>query len=1003
MSNDTRKRLNQQAVSTIQLTRSATDSAVQAIVNGADVAAATSAITMPEELPSPGFDTEVEEYEDNGGVLVLYTRPEQTPYRIIYSQTFDIYASWRTDYCALACKWLFAPRKWIADGRDIQDGDTMPGNRAPLDNRNSNVNGVPQGDDMEEIFGEGQASETVKIEDEDERTEWVSPLLKRVPSVGPVQPTYSSTNPSPTFVILYADHRLNLYFSALPSFPSTTSLRSSLNDSASTSPNSAYLKLDVLSCPILTPSVVLYESMENPSASSPKQAPGKTDSSAASSPEQPLLQQQQQQIMQQQQQSNNTPFNQADSMERGTLDSTAADRVTARRNRQILPGQATIFVREEDETMWVGFRSYRPTRVLIPGISTQSIAEPAKRGRSSATGTSVLPELQGTPDARVNLEVLDLLKSVRQRGSQGMPAEVLASMGMMGGGVDVDKMGKSATYANGCVINAAVSQALDAMKTHSSSEDDEGDEEDWIYVLRQGGTSRIVHYKISREDLDVSDAFGLLAPSDKGSKRPDLHSLSRLEWVSKEIDSKTFANTSLALLKNFSGDGATNRTLLRMRSSTGIDTAKIVSLDLNNLEFHEVGPKLNLGLDILDASLNVSLTIGSTPTGGLALFPESIGRANLPTQVIDVAEAFALAIINDVAYEDLLRRHQSILRRLKGPSLDNVLHFVWKILQEHDVSRERKKGGDWLVPFLQLQAAVFRCTMDNRLLTSTMLLHLISTENLFSRSRIEEMENSANGASRPRLSYDVESLWLLLSHMEWYFELVRATIFRSILSDEQESSYLCSAQTTTLDFLLSHPVTLELLQALCKEIRRFALFVCRNSMPSAPYPGSSETALLLDAVSTSQLQSILRDRVEKFGVRLNAWEQVLHQLSFMQQARQNDDEAELISAQLSPARHSAIADTIAVISKNAQLVTSQLHLFETGYQTPDLLAGRDILSKDPLNGHEIPGQLYRQCSLCHGVASLWNYPAVRAYGAESSAAHWMSQWAARCICGGSWV
>lgn len=75
---------------------------------------------------------------------------------------------------------------------------------------------------------------------------------------------------------------------------------------------------------------------------------------------------------------------------------------------------------------------------------------------------------------------------------------------------------------------------------------------------------------------------------------------------------------------------------------------------------------------------------------------------------MDIAETFALAIINDASYEDLLRQYQPIFKKLKGSSLDEALHFVWKILQKHDASRERKKGGDWFVPFLQLQAAVFR-------------------------------------------------------------------------------------------------------------------------------------------------------------------------------------------------------------------------------------------------------------------------------------------------------
>lgn len=128
-----------------------------------------------------------------------------------------------------------------------------------------------------------------------------------------------------------------------------------------------------------------------------------------------------------------------------------------------------------------------------------------------------------------------------------------------------------------------------------------------------------------------------------------------------------------------------------------------------------------------------------------------------------------------------------------------------------------------------------------------------------------------------------ESAWLLLSHMEWYFQLVRTILCRSLLPDERQSSTSISPQDAALDFLLSHPLALKLLLAICNEIRGFALFVTRNTLPSAPYPGSFQTALLLDAVSTSQLQNVLRDRLENLGIRISHWERVLHQLSQSQE------------------------------------------------------------------------------------------------------------------------
>lgn len=46
-----------------------------------------------------------------------------------------------------------------------------------------------------------------------------------------------------------------------------------------------------------------------------------------------------------------------------------------------------------------------------------------------------------------------------------------------------------------------------------------------------GETMRIEHYRLSRQQLDVSDAFALLSPSDKSSGTAEIKDLSRLEWV----------------------------------------------------------------------------------------------------------------------------------------------------------------------------------------------------------------------------------------------------------------------------------------------------------------------------------------------------------------------------------------------------------------------------------------------------------------------------------------
>lgn len=329
----------------------------------------------------------------------------------------------------------------------------------------------------------------------------------------------------------------------------------------------------------------------------------------------------------------------------------------------------------------------------------------------------------------------------------------------------------------------------------------------------------------------------------------------------------------------------------------------------------------SIGHELLNISLNSSIMVTSSSSGNLSILPTHIDRgANASQQMV---LAFASAIINTVAYDDLLRAYQSILRKLKGPPLDDVMTRIWKILQEHDayVITQEIKGG-WLVPYLEFIATVFRYEAGDTLLYASSRSDSLSSIDLqwmidciqqrfccislrriaYFRGAVSTLRKSSRMKGRsecgPMIQVRVlprtivisshpfeftESAWLLLSHMEWYFQLVRTVVCRSLLPDEGQSATSISPQNAALDFLLSHPLALKLLLAICNEIRGFALFVTRNTLPSAPYPGSSQTALLLDAVSTSQLQNVLRDRVENLGIRISHWERVLHQLSQSQE------------------------------------------------------------------------------------------------------------------------
>jgi hypothetical protein len=159
------------------------------------------------------------------------------------------------------------------------------------------------------------------------------------------EPSSAPSAESPLgFVVLFANHHLNFY-SALHALPLVnngmgiggsgmgTGLGLGLDlqgdgmiTDIPTPSSPGYPKLEVMSCPLLTPSTVMAQ--PTPGSSSSLNLDGSV----------------------------NLNLEQGSAV---TADSPSSS------PRLIVPGQATIDIRPGDETIWVGFRSYRPRRVWV--------------------------------------------------------------------------------------------------------------------------------------------------------------------------------------------------------------------------------------------------------------------------------------------------------------------------------------------------------------------------------------------------------------------------------------------------------------------------------------------------------------------------------------------------------------------------------------------------------------------------------------------------------------
>jgi hypothetical protein len=141
------------------------------------------------------------------------------------------------------------------------------------------------------------------------------------------------------FVVLFADHHLNFY-STEKSIPPVNLASETYGETSSTS---YYPSLDVLRCPLLTPSTVMVEPAIGDSANDP----------------------------------------------------TASVDV---KSRLIVPGQAKLHVRADDETIWVAFRSFRPRTIWTAPTNDQRHLGLVNGSMTEGSSTGPVESLAGMLD-----------------------------------------------------------------------------------------------------------------------------------------------------------------------------------------------------------------------------------------------------------------------------------------------------------------------------------------------------------------------------------------------------------------------------------------------------------------------------------------------------------------------------------------------------------------------------------------------------------------------------
>lgn len=117
----------------------------------------------------------------------------------------------------------------------------------------------------------------------------------------------------------------------------------------------------------------------------------------------------------------------------------------------------------------------------------------------------------------------------------------------------------------------------------------------------------------------------------------------------------------------------------------------------------------SIGHRVLNRSLNSSILATFSPRGDLLIAPIKPMFSTVSDPERALAQSFALAIVNNSAYDDLLRAFESEMRKMDVTSLDSFLSRVWSTLQSFGFENTPQiEGNGWLVSYLEFATAAFR-------------------------------------------------------------------------------------------------------------------------------------------------------------------------------------------------------------------------------------------------------------------------------------------------------
>ncbi|WVQ74420.1 hypothetical protein IAR50_004021 [Cryptococcus sp. DSM 104548] len=372
--------------------------------------------------------------------------------------------------------------------------------------------------------------------------------------------------------------------------------------------------------------------------------------------------------------------------------------------------------------------------------------------------------------------------------------------------------------------------------------------------------------------------------------------------------------------------------------------------------------------------------------------PEHLSREE--SQAISAATSIILAERQGSDWSDVVRALTAIVSSSSQSSfINDLLRRIYSLSEE-------ESAIDQMDLLCRVQVALFSAFKDSRLRLAADILRLYAASEL--------LDNCATFEEDGSITFDLDSIWPLISVLDWCLFLISNSMRQSLILRATSSNHSAPPQDLlhhphTPILILFHPTLRRLVLRVLSQLNQLVLFLATLGRPILqPEHGGMGSARRRDPMATIVAREMAGDLAGKWGVDLEGWGKTLEKMDEFGEDHLPSVETSLTSLFVTPIQEHLPAFLEALYDSSLLFTSAAAVHFRDAPMEFDALEWT-LLS--PLWNGEDKGTRKRivQCNRCASRTEALARSS-RVQGPPTSPwGRWKEASTVHCFCGGTWI